>query len=58
MRAEIATLGLPFAFEGDAPGLIFIYLDARESLGHYLEYMYATPEAWAMVGWPEGKPVR
>lgn len=57
MRAEIDRLGLPIAFEGGVPGLHFVYLDARESLGHYLEYMWATPEAWAMNGWPEGRPV-
>jgi len=57
MRAEIAGLGLPLAFEGSVPGLLFIYLDARESLGHYLEYVWASPEAWEMQGWPKGRPV-
>jgi hypothetical protein len=57
MRAEIAALGLPLAFEGGVPGLAFVYLDARDTLGHYLEYMWATPEGWAMTGWPEGRPV-
>ncbi|MBU6269186.1 MAG: VOC family protein [Sphingomonadales bacterium] len=58
MRAEIAALGLPLAFEGEVPGvMVFIYLDARATLGHYLEYLWATPEGWAMQGWPEGRPV-
>jgi hypothetical protein len=57
MREEIARLGLPVAFEGEAPGLVFIYLDARQSLGHFLEYVWATPEGWAMIGWPPGRPV-
>ena len=57
MRAEIERLGLPLAFEGEVPGLLFIYLDARASLGHYFEYVYATEEAWEMTGWPKGRPV-
>ena len=57
MREEIDRLGVPFAFEGSVPGLVFIYLDARESLGHFLEYLWATPEAWQMMGWPDGLSV-
>ena len=57
MRKEIDRLGLPLAFEGEAPGLVFIYLDARESLGHYFEYVWATPEGWEMTGWPMDRPV-
>ena len=63
MRREIAALGLPLAFEGpisirDAiPSLVFVYLDARASLGHYLEFTWKSPEAWQFVGWPAGRPV-
>lgn len=63
MRAEIAQLGLPLAFEGPAsikdpiPSLVFVYLDGRASLGHYVEFTWKSPEAWRFVGWPEGKPV-
>ena len=57
MRDEIDRLGLPLAFEGEVPGLVYIYLDARESLGHYLEYVWASPEGWEMIGWPQGRPV-
>lgn len=63
MRQEIAELGLPLAFEGPAsiksaiPSLIFIYLDGRASLGHYVEFTWKSPEAWKYVGWPEGRPV-
>jgi hypothetical protein len=57
MRAEIEALGLPFAFEGDMPGLMnFVYVDARETFGHFLEFLWATPEGWAMQGWPADKP--
>lgn len=55
MRAEIARLGLPLALEGEVPGLIFVYLDARSSLGHYLEYIWASPEGWeGLLRWPKG----
>jgi hypothetical protein len=63
MRAEIAQLGLPLAFEGPVsikaaiPSLVFVYLDGRASLGHYVEFTWKSPEAWKFVGWPEGKPV-
>lgn len=57
MRAEIEQLGLPVAFEGEVPGLVYVYLDARESLGHYFEYVWASPEGWEMIGWPEGRAV-
>jgi hypothetical protein len=57
MRAEIAELGFPVLFESSVPGLIFIYLDARETLGHAYEYIWATPEGWEMQGWPKDKPV-
>jgi hypothetical protein len=63
MRQEIARLGLPIAFEGPLsikvaiPSLVFIYLDGRESLGHYVEYTWKSPEGWKFVGWPEGRPI-
>jgi hypothetical protein len=63
MRDEIARLGLPLAFEGpvaikDAvPPLVFVYLDGRATIGHYIEYTWKSPEAWKFVGWPEGRPV-
>lgn len=57
MREEVARLGLPLEFEGEVPGLIFIYLDARKSLGHYFEYIWASPEGWEMQGWPKDRPI-
>jgi hypothetical protein len=53
MRREIESSGLPVVFESEGAGLACALLDARESLGHYLEYVWATPEGWKMVGWPE-----
>lgn len=58
MRQEIADLGLPVVFEGSVPGLVFIYLDARASLGHFFEYVWADAEGWQGQGWPAGKPVK
>lgn len=63
MREEIARLGLPLAFEGPVsikkaiPSLVFIYLDGRATLGHYVEFTWKSPEGWEFVGWPEGRPV-
>jgi hypothetical protein len=56
IHAESDKLGLPFVCEGGIPDLVFRYLDARGTLGHYLEYVWASPAGWAMVGWPEGRP--
>ena len=42
---------------GDIPSLVFVYLDGRASLGHYVEFTWKSPEAWKFVGWPEGRPV-
>ena len=63
MRAEVARLGLPLAFEGPVtikgavPPLIFMYVDARATVGHYIEYTWKSAEGWKYVGWPEGRPV-
>lgn len=27
-----------------------MYVDARHNLGHYLEYIWATPEMWKYMG--------
>jgi hypothetical protein len=53
MRQEIRSSSLPLVFESEAAGLVCALLDARESLGHYLEYVWATPEGWNLVGWPQ-----
>ena len=50
-RARVARQDLPVvmerATEGDA--LKFLYLDAREFCGHYLEYVWTTDERWAAM---------
>jgi len=52
MRVEVAQLDAPVVFEGEGPGLHYVLIDARKSLGHYLEFVWATPEGRAMLGWP------
>ena len=56
--AEIEKLGLPLVCQGGIPDLGFTYLDSRDTLGHYLEFVWATPAGWAMVGWPEGRAIQ
>lgn len=50
MRAEVERLGLPIAFETGGSGFSVVFVDARSIVGHYLEFVCATPEAWAMIG--------
>lgn len=57
MQEESEASGLPRAFEAPYPGGYFVYLDPPATLGHYLEYAWATPVAWAFQGWPEGRPI-
>jgi Glyoxalase/Bleomycin resistance protein/Dioxygenase superfamily len=50
-RLKIEKQSLPWvierAIEGDP--LKFLYLDARSTFGHYLEYVWATDERWAAM---------
>jgi hypothetical protein len=55
MRAEIAASGLALAYAGEPPGMVFAYLDARESLGHFIELVWKAPGGWEKIGWPQGK---
>jgi hypothetical protein len=49
-RARVDRERLPVAMEGGTPGhLLWLYLDARDTLGHYLEYCWMTPERWTMI---------
>jgi catechol 2,3-dioxygenase-like lactoylglutathione lyase family enzyme len=56
MEAEIAALGHPLAFGGDSEAMVFRYVDARDTLGHYLEYVWKAPGGWDAIGWPAGRP--
>jgi len=50
-RAEVERQKLPVIMEGGAPGQSqWLYIDARDTIGHYLEYCYMTPERWVQLG--------
>lgn len=49
--AEVERQGLTIVYRGDtASGLKFIYADARDSLGHYLEFTSVPPAVWTAMG--------
>lgn len=56
--AEIAKIGAPLACRGGIPDLTYTYVDTRDLLGHYLEFVWASEAGWQMVGWPEGLVLR
>lgn len=46
-----AELDQPVVISGGTPGhLQFVYVDARDTLGHYLEYCWMTPQRWEAMG--------
>lgn len=49
-RAEVEKNQWPVAYEGGVEGCNFVYIDSRDSLGHYLEYMWMSEELWAYTG--------
>jgi hypothetical protein len=57
MRREIDQSAMPLAFGGESAGMVFAYLDARSSLGHYVELVWKAPGGWEKIGWPRGRPV-
>lgn len=34
------------AHEGGVEGVKFVYIDARDTIGHYLEYIWVSPAMW------------
>ena len=49
-RAEVDEKQWPVAYEGGVEGCNFVYIDSRDSLGHYVEYMWMSEELWAYTG--------
>jgi hypothetical protein len=49
-RAEVDRQPWPVVHEGGHDLFRFLYLDARAVLGHYVEYVWMTPEMWEQVG--------
>ncbi|NML05732.1 VOC family protein [Sphingomonas sp. G-3-2-10] len=49
--ARAAAHPFPVVLKGGTPGMLeFVYLDARDWLGHYVEYVWMAPERWAAMG--------
>ena len=49
-RDRVNRQDLPIAVEGSSgTDLRFLYLDARETLGHFLEYVWCTPMMWGVI---------
>jgi hypothetical protein len=49
-RAKVQKHKYPVVLEGGNELLSFLYLDARDYVGHYLEYTWMTPERWTSMG--------
>lgn len=49
-RARVDQQPFPVVLEGGNDALRFLYLDAREFLGHYLEYTCMSDERWVQMG--------
>jgi hypothetical protein len=49
-RRRVDKQSYPVVLEGGGDALRFLYLDAREFLGHYLEYTWMTSERWTQMG--------
>jgi catechol 2,3-dioxygenase-like lactoylglutathione lyase family enzyme len=49
--ARVEAGKFPIVLRGGTPGMLeFAYLDTREWLGHYTEYVWMVPERWAGMG--------
>ena len=49
-RARVDQEGYRVVLEGGSEMLKYIYIDAREFVGHYLEYVWMTPQRWTAMG--------
>lgn len=51
--ARAARQDLPLVMQGETDVVKFLYLDARKTLGHFIEYYWTTEGHWAANG---GRP--
>ncbi|QIG78840.1 VOC family protein [Stakelama tenebrarum] len=51
-RARVDTQRYPIVLEGGSDHLRFLYLDMRETLGHYCEYCWMHEAMWTRMGGP------
>lgn len=49
-RARVDQQSLPVVLEGGSDALRFLYLDARSTVGHYLEFACMGDERWQQMG--------
>ena len=42
--------GFAMPIDGESNGMTYFYIDACGTLGHYVEYIYGSPDYWAAVG--------
>ncbi|TAL00845.1 MAG: hypothetical protein EPO08_12390 [Rhodospirillaceae bacterium] len=49
-RSQVERERYPVVIEGGGDDLRFLYLDARDFVGHYLEYTWMKPKIWAALG--------
>lgn len=48
---QVERQPFPIVLKGGTPDMLqFVYLDTREWLGHYTEYVWMAPERWAAMG--------
>lgn len=52
LAREVAALGLPLIFATGGNGIASTLVDATSLFGHPVEFVCATAEGWAMLGWP------
>lgn len=51
LLARVERQPFPVVLKGGTPGVLeFLYLDARQWLGHYIEYVWMVPERWSAMG--------
>ena len=51
LMAKVERQPYPVLLKGGTAGLLqFLYLDTREWLGHYTEYVWMVPDRWAAMG--------
>ena len=49
--AQVDRQPYQVALRGGSAGMLeFLYLDTRDWLGHYIEYVWMLPERWAAMG--------
>lgn len=52
MQAGLVRNPWPVVVTGESHGAKFTYVDARATLGHFVEYVWMTPETWKLMGGP------